>query len=265
MGILRRSCPRSPLPVILLIAIVTFIIHYFVSQNDPTEDYWYDATDLVETESPTEKTNNKLDGLQRNGWKPTDFNFNFVKPREAIEQNVDHPKNIIPTEIPKIPDIPKSISNIPHKPAAKKLIIKNHKVMSVVKKSRTPKKSNTNLRKLRKFKCHRCKLDKRLLKFSRSSSKSENPLTNQCETFATLQNILDRQYEAKQLMGSWDLVYYLMDDEDTYIDRPAGVGRFSGKGRGYIMDDNILFSNDNQEFVDESGNYLSIWVFVLAC
>jgi len=48
--------------------------------------------------------------------------------------------------------------------------------------------------------------------------------------------ITDRQYEAKRLLNDWDLVYYLMGAADSYIDRPTGIGRFSGKGRGYNIE-----------------------------
>ena len=81
----------------------------------------------------------------------------------------------------------------------------------------------------------KCVLEKRLLIFSRKSIKSKTPL-NSCEKFADLQAIMDRQYEVKKLLNDWDLVYYLMSGADSYIDRPSGIGRFSGRGRGYNIE-----------------------------
>lgn len=108
----------------------------------------------------------------------------------------------------------------------------------------------------------KCVLEKRLLIFSRKSIKSKTPL-NSCEKFADLQAIMDRQYEVKKLLNDWDLVYYLMSGADSYIDRPSGIGRFSGRGRGYNMEDNLLFSNDNPDFIE--GDLLKVWAFILVC
>ena len=148
---------------------------------------------------------------------------------------------------------------VPDKKSAQNSIsnsISNQKPLQKHKINKKPKTRN--------IKCGRCKLQKQRFTFSTKTSKSENPLEN-CQRFATLQNILDRQYEAKKLMSDWDLAYYLMDETESYLDRPAGIGMFTGRGRGYQMDNDILFSNGNEDFFDNGSEALGIWAFVLAC
>lgn len=106
-----------------------------------------------------------------------------------------------------------------------------------------------------------CHLSKKLLEFDPNSKTSYN--LRHCENYADKKTILDKLFEAKSLLREWDLVYYLMNQDATYDERHTTIGRLAGKGRQNTMTDDLLFSKDNQDFME--NGFLKIWAFTIVC